>query len=149
MGEAGSREGGTSGGCRVGAMQRLWTYLGFAEDDGEAATPDEAERRRRRPAVFSLQAQRPMEIVVLEPRTLDEARSAADHLKARRPVIVNLTGADRDLARRIVDFTCGVAYAVDGQMQRVSEEIFLFTPSTVVVTAESVQDTARALFPMT
>jgi cell division inhibitor SepF len=75
-------------------------------------------------------------------------RASADHLKARRPVIVNLKDVDRDLARRVVDFTCGVTYAVDGQMQRIGEEIFLFTPSTVAVMAESSREGDRELFPM-
>lgn len=133
----------------MSAMQRLWTFLGFTEEqEVEATMSDDAEPRRRRSPVFSLHTNRPMEIVVLEPRTLDEARVGADHLKGRRPVIVNLRDADHDLAKRIVDFTCGVTYAVDGQMQRVGEEIFLFTPSTVTVTAETVHDGSRTLFPM-
>jgi cell division inhibitor SepF len=132
----------------MGAMQRLWTFLGFADDEAEAPPPDGEEPRRRRAPVFNLHAVRPMEIVVLEPRSFDEARAAADHLKARRPVIVNLRDAERELARRVVDFTCGVTYAVDGQMQRIGEEIFLFAPSTVTVTAETAREGARELFPM-
>jgi cell division inhibitor SepF len=156
-------------------MQRLWSFLGFTEDEAEVAGDDEARRvedgrrpedagrqrdawrpadaMRRRSPVFSLHTNRPMEIVVLEPRSFDEARAGADHLKSRRPVIVNLKDADRDLAKRIVDFTCGVTYAVDGQMQRIGDEIFLFTPTSVTVLAEgaapaAVQDGPRALFPM-
>lgn len=133
----------------MSAMQRLWTFLGFTEEEEvESGVPDEAEPRRRRAPVFSLHTNRPMEIVVLEPRSFDEARAGADHLKARRPVIVNLRDTDHDLAKRIVDFSCGVTYAVDGQMQRVGEEIFLFTPSTVTVTAETAHDGSRTLFPM-
>lgn len=134
----------------MGAIQRLWTFLGFTDEEaeGEGGAPDEVEARRRRAPVFSLHAHRPMEIVILEPRSFDEARAGADHLKSRRPVIVNLKDLDLDLAKRIVDFTCGVTYAVDGQMQRVGEEIFLFTPSTVSVTAESTHDGPRVLFPM-
>ncbi len=133
----------------MSAMQRLWTFLGFTEEEEvESGAPDEAEPRRRRVPVFSLHTNRPMEIVVLEPRSFDEARAGADHLKARRPVIVNLRDTDHDLAKRIVDFSCGVTYAVDGQMQRVGEEIFLFTPSTVTVTAETAHDGSRTLFPM-
>ncbi|MGH7427526.1 MAG: cell division protein SepF, partial [Candidatus Methylomirabilaceae bacterium] len=112
----------------MSAIQRLWTFLGFTEGEAEETAPDETEPRRRRAPVFTLHAHRPMEIVVLEPRTFDDARGGADHLKARRPVILNLKETDRELARRIVDFTCGVTYAVDGQMQRVGEEIFLFAP---------------------
>jgi cell division inhibitor SepF len=144
-----AREGGESGRCDVSAMQRLWAFLGFAEEEeAEGPLPDDIEPRRRRTPVFSLHTSRSMEIVVLEPRSLDEARAGADHLKARRPVIINLRDVDHDLAKRVVDFTCGVTYAVDGQMQRVGDEIFLFTPSTVTVTAETAQDGSRTLFPM-
>jgi cell division inhibitor SepF len=134
----------------MGAMQRIWNFLGFTEDDVEESSPVErGETRRRRAPVFSLHTTRPMEIVVVEPRSFDEARSAAEHLKSRRPVIVNLRDVDRDLARRVVDFTCGVTYAIDGQMQRVGEEIFLFTPSTVSVTAETERGQSQDLFPIT
>ena len=130
----------------MSAMQRLWSFLGFTEEEAEGAAEDEP--RRRRAPVFSLHTNRSMEIVVLEPRSFDEARAGADHLKSRRPVIVNLKDTDRDLAKRIVDFTCGVTYAVDGQMQRIGDEIFLFTPSTVTVLADAAQDGSRALFPI-
>jgi cell division inhibitor SepF len=134
----------------MGAMQRLWNFLGFTEDELEdAPAADGPETRRRRAPVFNLHTARPMEIVVVEPRSFDEARSAAEHLKSRRPVIVNLRDVDRDLARRIVDFTCGVTYAIDGQMQRVGEEIFLFTPSNVSVTAETDRGHPQELFPIT
>ncbi len=133
----------------MGALHRLWGFLGFTEDDADAPALGADEPRRRKAAVFNLHTHRPMEIVVLEPRSFDEARVGADHLKARRPVIVNLTDTDRDLARRIVDFTCGVTYAVDGQMQRVGDHIFLFVPSTIGVVAEGARDGERELFPIT
>ncbi len=126
-------------------MQRLWSFLGFVEEEQESQ-PEADEPRRRRAAVFSLPSARATEIVVLEPRSLEEARAVADHLRSRCPVIVNLRGLDRDTGRRIVDFICGAAYAVDGQTQRVGEEIFLFTPSNVTVTAESVTEGAGSLY---
>jgi cell division inhibitor SepF len=128
-------------------MQRLWSFLGFSEDEMNEGAAEDEPRRRRTP-VFSLHANRPMEIVVLEPRSLEEARAGADHLKTRRPVIVNLKDTDRDLAKRIVDFTSGVTYAVDGQMQRIGDEIFLFAPNTVTVLADAARDVSRSSFPM-
>jgi cell division inhibitor SepF len=132
----------------MGTMQRLWSFLGFAEEDDEGSPPNGEAPRRRKAPVLNLHTHRSMEIVVLEPASFDEARAGADHLKARRPVIVNLRDADRELGRRIVDFICGVTYAVDGQMQRVGDDIFLFTPSTVTVMAESARESERELFPM-
>jgi len=132
----------------VGAMEKFMTFLGFTEEvDENGEGPDAAPPPRRSP-VFSLHAQRQWEIVVLEPRTLEDARRGADFVKARRPVFVNLQGVESEVARRIVDFLSGSTYALDGHLQRVGEEMFLFTPSNVAITAELSQPERAALFPI-
>lgn len=130
----------------MGAMEKFMTFLGFAEEEENGEGPDAAPARRS--PVFSLHAQRQWEIVVLEPRSLEDARRGADFVKARRPVFVNLQGVEQDLARRIVDFLSGSTYALDGHLQRVGEEMFLFTPSNVAITAELSQPERSALFPI-
>ena len=136
----------------MGALQRFMSYLGFAETYEEDGSPvsdgDGGETPRRRGQLLSLHAQRQSEIVVLQPTTFDDARAAADYLKLRRPVVVNLQGAHADLARRIVDFASGVTYAVDGHMLRVGEDIFLFTPQHVVITADVGSEDNHRLFPL-
>lgn len=128
------------------------TFLGFnemaEEEDGLPAEPDGADTGRRRGQLFSLHAQRQLEIVVLQPKTFDDARAVADYLKMRRPVVVNLRGTHTDLARRVVDFTSGVTYALDGHLLRVGEEIFLFTPSHVVITSDVGAEDNHSLFPL-
>ena len=103
---------------------------------------------KRRAQLFSLHAQKQLEIVVLQPRSFDDARGAADYLKTRRPVVVNLQGSHGELARRIIDFTSGVTYALDGHMLRVGEQIFLFTPSHVAITADVGTGDEHSLFPL-
>ncbi len=127
-------------------MQRVWNFLGFSEEDeGGVGQPEAAGPRAR---IFSLHAQRQMEIVVLEPGAFDEAQAAADYLKTHRPIVINLRAAQKDLGKRIVDFLSGVAYALDGHMHRVGEEIFLFTPHHVAITAERLQELAPSpIFP--
>ena len=127
-------------------MQRVWTFLGLADDDGEGSH-DEAGGGRAQ--VFSLHAQRQMEIVVLEPEAFDDAQTAADYLKTHRPIVINLRGAQRDLGKRIVDFLSGVAYALDGHMHRVGDDIFLFTPHHVVIATERIREqmAPTPLFP--
>lgn len=92
----------------------------------------------RRPRLVSLpnQKQSPLSglrVMVLEPRTFEEVQQVADHLKERRPVIVSLESVDRDLSKRIIDFVSGTTYALDGNVQRIGESIFLFTPSNVSI----------------
>lgn len=136
----------------MGAMQRFMNFLGFTEtyeeEGGVAPDGDAVEPPKRRGQLLSLHAQKQLEIVVLQPRSFDDARAAADYLKMRRPVVVNLQGSQGDLARRIVDFTSGVTYALDGHMLRVGDEIFLFTPSHVAITADVGSGDEHNLFPL-
>jgi cell division inhibitor SepF len=119
-------------------MQRMWSFLGFTEEEegGVARTDGPGQRA----PIFSLHTQRQLEIIVLEPRAYDEAQTAADYLKTQRPLVINLRDAQKDLGRRVVDFLSGVAYALDGHMHRVGEEIFLFTPHHVTITAETLRE---------
>jgi cell division inhibitor SepF len=128
-------------------MQRMWNFLGFEEDQPSGPSRD---GQGIRAPVFSLHTQRTMEIVVLEPEAYDETQSAADYLKTHRPIVVNLRSAQKDLGRRVVDFLSGVTYALDGHMQRIGEEIFLFTPRQVFITAEQAREETRSgtLFPI-
>ena len=132
----------------MGAMDRLMTFLGFSEEPEEdGAEPLEAAPAKRSP-VFSLHAQRQWEIVVLETASIEDARRGADFVKSRRPVVVNLRGVEVDQARRIVDFLSGATYALDGHLQRVGEEMFLFAPSNVTITAELTPPERAPLFPI-
>ena len=136
----------------MGAMQRFMNFLGFnetyEEDNGMHPDGEALDAPKRRGQLFNLHAQKQLEIVVLQPRSFDDARSAADYLKMRRPVVVNLQGSQPDLARRIVDFASGVTYALDGHLLRVGEDIFLFTPAHVAITADVGSGDGHNLFPL-
>lgn len=99
-----------------------------------------AERTERQSAsVVNLASERQkkeLKVVVVEPKTFDEAKSIADHLKNRRQVILNLEKSDRDLAQRIIDFISGTTYALNGSMQKVGTHIFVFAPSHVDISGE-------------
>ena len=73
---------------------------------------------------------------VVEPRGFNDAQEVGDLLKGNQPVILNLQGLGRDLQRRLIDFSSGLAYAVDGSMSRVADQVFLLTPSNVEVSQE-------------
>ena len=73
---------------------------------------------------------------VVVPTSFDQAQEVADTFKRNQPVIVNLQAADRDLARRLIDFASGLCYGLAGQMEKVANQVYLLTPSNVEVSAE-------------
>ena len=72
-----------------------------------------------------------MGLNVIRPSSMEDTKDIADILKESRPVVLNLEGIDIDMAQRIIDFTCGVCYALDGDLKIVSNYIYLITPDGV------------------
>ena len=66
---------------------------------------------------------------VVSPSTFNDVQQVADSFKRSQPVIVNLQGVDRDLSRRLIDFASGLCYGLEGNMERVADNVFLLTPS--------------------
>lgn len=81
--------------------------------------------------VMNLQASVQMEVVVIQPTTYDEAQEICDNIKAKKPCIINLENMERSIAQRIMDFVSGACYTLDGNMQRVTNNIFLIAPENV------------------
>lgn len=74
-------------------------------------------------------------MVVIEPKGFDECPKLVDNLKARKPVIINLEKVESDNARKIFDFLSGATYALNGNVQKVANNIFIFAPENVDVSA--------------
>lgn len=87
-----------------------------------------------RPAVVRQQASAPVHVV--EPNGFNDAQELGDRLKGNQPVVLNLRGLDRELQRRLIDFSSGLAYAVGGTMRKVDDQVFLLTPTSVEVSEE-------------
>jgi cell division inhibitor SepF len=73
------------------------------------------------------------EIKVHEPRIYEDSLTIATQLRENNPVVVNLKYLDADTSKRLVDFICGTAYAINGHMMKIGENIFLFTPSNIFI----------------
>ena len=77
-----------------------------------------------------------MEVCVIKPTTMEEAREIADTLVDNSTVILNLEGIDVELAQRIIDFTSGATFAISGNLQKISNYIFLVTPTNVDISGD-------------
>ncbi len=73
---------------------------------------------------------------VVEPLNFNDAQEIGDRVKENQAVILNLQGASRELQRRIIDFSSGLAYAVGGSMSRIADSVFLLTPMNVQLSEE-------------
>lgn len=118
----------------------------YVEDAEETSRPMAADwedevPKRKRSGVVSLPTSRNMRVVVMHPRTLEEGQAIADQVKGRRPVIVNLDLAEERAGQRLLNFLSGVAYALDGGLRKVGDNIFLITPSNVEVATEDQEET--------
>ena len=73
------------------------------------------------------------EIKIEEPRIYEDSLNIAAHLRDNKPVIVNLKYLDNVSGKRLIDFVCGTAYALNGHMMKIGENIFLFTPAHILI----------------
>ncbi len=76
-----------------------------------------------------------MKLIVNEPAAFDDCSKIVDNLKNNKPVIINLEKIDTDIAKRIFDFVSGATYALDGSVQKVANNIFVFAPETVDISS--------------
>jgi cell division inhibitor SepF len=74
------------------------------------------------------------------PKSFNDAQEVADAFRDSKPVIVNMQNAERDLARRLIDFSSGLCYGLGGQMEKVAKDVYLLTPDEVEVADEERQN---------
>lgn len=77
-----------------------------------------------------------MEVCVIKPTSVEDAREITETLLANRTVVLNLEGLDVDIAQRIIDFTSGSCFAISGNLQKISHYIFIITPSSVDISGD-------------
>ncbi len=131
----------------MGIMNKMLNLIGFETQDeyeDELVENSEFSKSRvyedddietfeggKRNKVVKIHTTAQLKLVVMQPENFEDARDIANHLKSKKPVVMNLENVDRDVARRIVDFLSGAVYALDGNIQKVSNGIFLIAPYNV------------------
>lgn len=86
--------------------------------------------------VVNIHSANQFKMVVSQPNTFDDAQDICDHLKSKKPIVINLEGIEKSDAQRIIDFLSGAVYALDGSIQKVSSDIFVIAPNNVDVSGD-------------
>ena len=107
----------------------------FADDPGERRTTSLRAVSTPRPSNGRASGG-DVRVHFVAPKSFNDVQDVADKFKDSIPVILNLQGTDTDLSKRLIDFSSGLTYALDGGMQRVADKVFLLTPRNVEVSAE-------------
>ena len=97
-----------------------------AYGDGSSGVTVQPQRSSVVRPITPVQSHKPQTVT---PKSFQDAQEIADRLKAGVPVIVNLQAADRDLMRRIIDFSSGLTYGIGGEMERTADRVYLLTPT--------------------
>ena len=132
-------------GVDVGDTYEEEFYEDYPEDDYEDDFSAESYMPSRRTSsrntrVSRLEDSLQMKLVIMQPGNFEESRDIANHLKERKPIVVNLENVEKNISRRIVDFLSGAVYALDGDIRKVANQIFLITPCNVGIEEEAMEE---------
>ena len=112
----------------------------------EPREPRESSRRKevsaeeRRNKVVNIHATTQLKVVLVKPERFENASEIADHLKDKRTVVINLESTNKDIARRLIDFLSGVAYASEGKIKKVAANTYIITPYHVDIEGDLIDE---------
>ncbi|MBE6741268.1 MAG: cell division protein SepF [Ruminococcaceae bacterium] len=106
----------------------------------EERSSERPARRQKSDKVVNINTTAQFQVVLVKPEKYEEAAAIADHLNTKRSVVLNLESTNRDIARRLLDFLSGVAYANNGQIKRVANSTYIITPYNVDVMGDLIDE---------
>jgi len=139
-------------------MEKVWGLLGvepdnnldneneeldYVENENIQEFEEDEERKlwgRKNSKVVSMPQSQQVRMVICQPTTFEQSESICTLLKEKRSIIVNLEYVNKDIARRIVDVVSGAVHALDGNLQKVSNSIFLVAPYNYDITNEMARE---------
>ena len=141
-------------------FNKMLNFVGWEEDDevdeGKAEIKEEVQQpqfmhsgsKKQQNKVVNIHTAAQFKVVIMQPQNIDDAQDICDHLKNKKPIVVNLEDVEKEQAQRILDFMRGSVYALDGNIQKVSNEIFLVAPNNVDITGDFKDELSnKGVFP--
>lgn len=138
-------------------MNKVWNLLGVEteEYDGEYNEYDMPEMiqeekeyvapvNNKKNKVVGMPGVQQVRVIISQPSTFEQSEEICEHLKEKKSIIVNLEYVNKDVARRIIDFISGAVYALDGNIQKISNSIFLVAPFNYEITNEVLKEDIKS-----
>ena len=114
------------------------------KSDSRSIFDDRREERKqpedRHNKVVNIHATAALKVVLVKPERFENASEIADHLREKRTVVMNLESTNKDVARRLIDFLSGVAYAGDGKIKKVAANTYIITPYSVDIMGDLIDE---------
>ena len=108
-----------------------------AREDTYAASIQEERRSNK---VVNIRAATQLQVVLVKPEKFEDASAIADHLREKRTVVLNLESTNKEIARRLLDFLSGVAYANEGKIKKVAISTYIITPYNVDILGDLIDE---------
>jgi len=116
-------------------------FSGKSEPDNDNEIDDKALKQnklvtRQKSKVIQMKNNRGLEVCVIRPTSIEDAREITDTLLSGKAVVLNLEGIHVEVAQRIIDFSAGSSYSIGGNLQKITNYIFIITPPNVDVSGD-------------
>lgn len=139
-------------------MNKVWNMLGVENDDDyndydeyydgnqtnlaedKAYSAPVTNSSKKNNKVVGMPGMQQVKVIISQPSTFEQSEEICEHLKEKKSIIVNLEYVNKDVARRIVDFISGAVYGLDGNIQKISNSIFLVAPFNYEITNEVMKE---------
>ncbi len=125
-------------------FEKIGSFFSLRDDEADEFYEEDEQVGSARVVPLTRRGRQGVEVALFSPRGFQDVVEIADALRGKHVVIVNLQNADRPLLQRVIDFTSGVAYTLDGKVQKLAESIYLIVPAGVTVNAEGMRDAMMA-----
>ena len=112
----------------------------FEEDEDDTPIFEERPKPKKDNKVVNIHTTTAVQVVLSKPERFEQAAEIADHLREKRTVVMNLETTNKDVARRLVDFLSGVAYANDGKIKKVAINTYIITPFNVDIMGDLIDE---------
>ncbi|NLD45601.1 MAG: cell division protein SepF [Clostridiaceae bacterium] len=141
-------------------FNRVLNFVGWETEEEDLENQEEIKEEIEQPQfmnsvskrtqnkVVNIHSSSQFKVIVMQPECFNDAKDVCDHLKNKKPTVINLEKVEKDTAQRIIDFLSGAVYSLDGNIQKVSGDIFIIAPYNVDIMGDFKEEiNNKAVFP--